>query len=294
MKELVSVIIPTFDREKSIVRAVQSVLEQTYKNIEVIIVDDCSKDNTKNIILSEYSNCPLVTYFCLEKNSGACVARNKGIELSHGVYIAFLDSDDVFTPDKIEKQINLLKKERSQLCATNFKRYDKNDNCEIGITYPGTRDEIINKLLYCNFITTGTLMGYRECFKNIKFDETLPRYQDWDIVIRLCKEYDISFLQEPTLIQYHQDISITAGTNHYKTLLALNTIYSKNRIEYEKNKKANTQIHWLMGVHGLFVKGENPYRNLWYGVFGNGINVKRLFVVCFAFCGCKKYINKFF
>ena len=103
--ELVSVIIPSYNSEKYLKKTVASALQQTYKNIEIVIIDDCSKDNTRSVIkeLSEQDN--RVRYIFQEKNQGAAVARNAGIHHAKGKYIAFLDSDDTWVPEKIEKQL---------------------------------------------------------------------------------------------------------------------------------------------------------------------------------------------
>ena len=100
---LVSVIIPTYNRGRLILDSINSVLNQTYKNIELIVVDDCSTDNTEEILKS--INDSRIKYVKLEKNSGACIARNKGIELSTGEFIAFNDSDDLWITTKLEKQL---------------------------------------------------------------------------------------------------------------------------------------------------------------------------------------------
>ena len=102
-KPLVSVIIPTYNRGRLILDSINSVLNQTYKNIELIVVDDCSTDNTEEILKS--INDSRIKYVKLEKNSGACIARNKGIELSTGEFIAFNDSDDLWITTKLEKQL---------------------------------------------------------------------------------------------------------------------------------------------------------------------------------------------
>lgn len=109
----ISVIIPTYNREKLIERSIKSVLNQTYKNIEVIVVDDCSNDNTKSIVNSIKDD--RLIYIKLSKNKGACYARNKGIEAASGKYIAFNDSDDVFYKNKLEKQLKNLLNNNSDL-----------------------------------------------------------------------------------------------------------------------------------------------------------------------------------
>ena len=116
MNELVSIIMPSYNTAKFISKTIESVLEQTYKNWELLIVDDCSTDGTYTFIKKEYAGNYKVKIEKLPINSGACVARNRGIELSKGEYIAFLDSDDAFYEDKLEAQIEALKKYQTNLC----------------------------------------------------------------------------------------------------------------------------------------------------------------------------------
>ena len=108
MQKLVSIVIPAYNRENIIRECLESVLNQTYKNIEIIVVDDCSDDNTVNVVNSigdERIRC------CkLQQNSGACFARNYGAALARGEYIAFQDSDDIWLPEKLEKQVKYLEK----------------------------------------------------------------------------------------------------------------------------------------------------------------------------------------
>ena len=111
--EKVSIIIPTYNREKSISKSIKSVLNQTYNDLEVIVVDDGSTDNTEKIIKGIKDT--RIKYIKLDKNKGACYARNVGIKKATGKYIAFNDSDDIFHKTKIEKQVMYLKKCNSDL-----------------------------------------------------------------------------------------------------------------------------------------------------------------------------------
>lgn len=104
---LVSVIIPVYNAEKFIENTIISALQQTYHDIELVIVDDCSTDKSAEIILQLQNQYPQIKYYKLKSNSGAAVARNKAIELADGQYLAFLDSDDCWKPQKLEKQITL-------------------------------------------------------------------------------------------------------------------------------------------------------------------------------------------
>ena len=111
MKPLVSVVIPTWNRAGLIVRAINSVLSQTYSNWELIIVDDGSTDNTDEVVKKFQENDTRIRFIKHEKNSGGnSVPKNIGIKNAAGEYIAFLDSDDEYLPEKMEKQINLFNK----------------------------------------------------------------------------------------------------------------------------------------------------------------------------------------
>ena len=110
MSELISIITPTYNCANFIGETIDSVLAQTYSNWEMIIVDDCSTDNTEEIV-NNYSNSDKrIKYYKLDNNSGAAVSRTKAMELANGQYMAFLDSDDLWYPNKLEYQINYMKK----------------------------------------------------------------------------------------------------------------------------------------------------------------------------------------
>lgn len=116
----VSIVTPVYNAEKLISETIESVLNQTYSDFEMLIVDDCSTDNSKEII-KKYSNIDKrIKYYSLQKNSGAAVARNKGIELSRGRYICFLDSDDLWTKTKLEEQLNFMKEKNIAFSFTSY------------------------------------------------------------------------------------------------------------------------------------------------------------------------------
>lgn len=119
-QDLVSVIMPSFNTVKYIEKSIESVLNQTYKNLELIIVDDCSTDNTDEIIKPLLSD-KRIKYIKNEKNSGAAVSRNKAMAAAQGKWIAFLDSDDIWEKDKLEKQIDFMEKSG---CAFSFTGYE--------------------------------------------------------------------------------------------------------------------------------------------------------------------------
>lgn len=109
----VSVITPVYNVEKYIGKTLESVFAQTYKDIEIVLVDDCSKDNSAQIIAGYKEKHLEIIYYLQPKNMGAGAARNKALELASGQYVAFLDSDDLWLPEKTERQLNLMKEKKS-------------------------------------------------------------------------------------------------------------------------------------------------------------------------------------
>ena len=125
--ELVSVIMPTFNASKYLAGSIESILSQTYTNLELLITDDCSTDDTRNILkeFSERDKRVKVKY--LKENSGPGVARNRSIERAKGRYIAFCDCDDRWMPDKLERQIAHMRKHDCALCSSSYLICDEND-----------------------------------------------------------------------------------------------------------------------------------------------------------------------
>lgn len=237
---MVSVIIPSYNREKTIERAVMSVLNQTYKDLELIVVDDCSKDNTVEVLKSIKDD--RFKIIELEKNSGACVARNVGVENAQGDYIAFQDSDDEWLLDKLEKQMAIFEKENVDLVFCAFNRLGLGKN----LTCPKLSEGIVERktLLEDSRISTQTLIGKKECFENVKFDPEMPRLQDYDITIRLSKKYSIYFVNKPLVNMYVQNDSISISKN--KMIRAETIIFSKYKDDIEKYK--DFKYHNMLGL----------------------------------------------
>lgn len=127
-EKLVSIITPTYNCGKFIARTIDSVLNQTYTNWEMIIVDDRSKDNTKEIVEQYMKNDSRIKYHLLDENSGAAVARTTAMKLAEGSYMAFLDSDDIWTNDKLERQIKWMQENDYAFSCTAYEQIDEADN----------------------------------------------------------------------------------------------------------------------------------------------------------------------
>jgi len=127
ISKLVSIVMPAYNCEDYIAESVESILAQTYKNWELVIVDDCSLDGTGDIAAKYALEDKRIRFFSMERNSGPAVVRNKGIEESRGQYIAFLDSDDLWTPRKLETQIRMMQERKSLFCFSSYTPFRSRD-----------------------------------------------------------------------------------------------------------------------------------------------------------------------
>ena len=127
-KDLVSIITPTYNCGPFIAETIASAQAQTYTNWEMIIVDDCSTDNTREIVEEIAEQDARVKYYCLEENSGAAVARTRAMEIAEGEYMAFLDSDDLWMPEKLETQIAFMRDNGYAFSCTAYEQIDEDSN----------------------------------------------------------------------------------------------------------------------------------------------------------------------
>ena len=150
MKEgLVSVIMPTYNCAKFIGETIKSIQAQTYSNWELIIVDDCSTDNTKEVVGNYVKLDKRIKYNSLEKNSGAAVARTIAMKIADGEYMAFCDSDDIWLDVKIEKQLKFMKKNNYAFTCTAYEQIDENSNSLGKVIKPKEKCNYNRLLLDC-------------------------------------------------------------------------------------------------------------------------------------------------
>lgn len=184
--KLVSIITPLYNGEKYIQKTIESVQNQTYKEWEMIIVDDCSSDHGPDIVLELASQDSRIRYYRNETNKKAAMTRNRAIELSKGRYIAFLDSDDLWKPDKLEKQIGLLWKKNAAFCYSACEVIDENDVPNGKIRHV---PEQLNykQLLKGNVIPCLTVVLDKEKFSHISMpDIGHEDYATWLNLLRGC------------------------------------------------------------------------------------------------------------
>ena len=255
---MISVVIPAYNREKTITRAINSVLNQTYKDLELIIVDDNSTDGTEKAVKAVKDS--RINYYKLEENKGACFARNFGASKANGEYIAFQDSDDEWLANKLELQMSEMKKNNADMVFARLKLYEEDipnkcvrsaprENKKSGVI---TYEELLSKTL----VTTPTILIKKQIFDEIKFDEEMPRFQDWEFSLRVAKKYKVYYIAKDVMKAYRQNNSITNQNN--KGVIALNRLYIKNKEAFEENKKAYANLQILLGE--CYAKNKQDYK----------------------------------
>ncbi len=224
MSKLVSVIITTYNRLDLFKKSLNSVLEQSYKNYEIIVIDGSDNQNTGDYIEKNKK----IKYY-KSNNSHPNYLRNKGIELSSGELIAFLDDDDIWDKEKIKKQVTCFQQNEIGLCYTGKNIVDHNEKF---IKYSFKKQRFANafiSILWDNFIgTTSSIMVQSKVCKAIgNFDESLPALQDYDFCIRVCKQFKVRGINEALLNYRYNYSNLQLSKNNIKFGIACKLIKSK-------------------------------------------------------------------
>ena len=291
-KSKVSVVVPAYNRAKVLKYSVESVLEQTYQNFEIVVVDDGSTDNTEEVIKS--FNDGRIRYIKHEKNEGGARARNTGIKAARSNYIAFQDSDDEWLPEKLEKQVKVLESlcpEVGVVYTDMWKiRGDKREYFYSPRIMPS--DEIIYEraLDYrVRNIGIATALIRKECFDKVgMFNDKLPRYIDLELFIRLSKYFYFYHIKEPLLNYYNTDKSISSNVNDLVT--ARKFILEQYFDDIKQNKKVLANHYFGIGISlcssGDFKTGRDY---LIKAIKVNPLHIQSLLAVPLTFCGRRVY-----
>ena len=209
MKELASVIMPVYNNSIYLTDSIEGILNQTYKDLELIIVDDCSTDLDVRDILKGYENNDhrVKTLFC-EKNQGPGIARNIGINEARGRYLAFCDSDDIWLPEKLDKQISFLKERNCALCYSSFWIIDDTKGIR-GFAYAPEK-LTLNQLKKDNKIGCSTAVMDIERTGKV-FMPDIKKRQDWAYFLILLKNCGNAFgISEPLILYTRHSSSVSS------------------------------------------------------------------------------------
>lgn len=193
MNDLVSIIMPSYNTGDYIEASIQSVLAQTYTNWELIIVDDCSTDNTETVIVKFADE--RIRYFKNEQNSGAAVSRNRAIQKAQGRWIAFLDSDDLWFPEKLEKQLRFMEEKGYAFSYTKYHEIDENSNPLHRMVTGPKRISRRGMFRYCWPGCLTVMYDREKVGADIQIVD-IKKNNDYALWLKICKKADCYLLNE--------------------------------------------------------------------------------------------------
>lgn len=231
LNELVSVIIPVYNGEKFVASSIESALKQTYNPVEIIVINDGSTDGTQEV-LNQFEGRIIVIQ---QKNAGQADARNHGLTIAKGKYIALLDSDDLFVPEKLEKQISFLKNGNLDMVCSNFETIDASNNKLKNISAPHFHSSnTLATFITGNFICTSTLLLKKEWIQKAgNFDTNMKGAEDGDLWFRMLVNGARLEVIHETLVKYrvHEE-NFSGRFSHMNQFRAL-----ANRKQYQLLKE---------------------------------------------------------
>lgn len=260
---LVTVYIPTFNRVELLKRAVDSVRKQTYKNLEIIIVDDCSTDSTHDYLQKLVNQDERVRYFIKEKNSGACVSRNIAIENAKGEFITGLDDDDYFIENRIEEFFKYWDSGNKNLVGLCTPIFSNNSRLSVFKFFSRLFDlkKIKKRDLYFANYVGNQIFTKTELLQKIGgFDINLPAWQDFDTWFRLLELGYIKKIKNPTyFVDRSHEMGRITSANVNKILVVYNYFIKKHEVSNKVYLLAlrNHLFHYVpdqVGVSSLIVK----------------------------------------
>lgn len=240
---LVSVIIPTYNFAKYIVKAIESVLSQTYNNWELIIVDDGSSDDTKEVVASYLSDKRISYHY--QENAGQAKAKNTAINLATGEYLAVLDADNICTDDRLEVAVAFLNENPSYgMCHADIISINEQGNIISEHNMARYSELAVNELLKDNFIAINTAVMRLDLVHEIGgFDDTIRRADDYEFCLRFCLSFKIKYLSKKLCfyrVMENQISSDSRGRYESNEAILLNF--------YSQNARKHPQINWRRGL----------------------------------------------
>lgn len=249
----VSIVIPTYNRAKVLDRAIKSALSQTYDDFEIVIIDDASDDDTQSLVKGMKDE--RIRYFKHATNKGQPASRNTGIEKARGKYIAFLDSDDEWLSEKLEKQVKKIENSSEDTGLIYTRYWIVKDGKKLLSKKPKKKGYIFEDQLFEDYVTLSScILAKKESLEKIGgFDERLPARVDYDVSLRLSKYYRFDYLQEPLVKVYHdEDLSRITARDAQKHIEAEQIILEKVKKEIKdwpekKQRKCISRHYFILG-----------------------------------------------
>lgn len=242
MDNLVSIVTPSYNSEKYILETYNSIKNQTYRNWEWIIIDDCSSDRTVEIIKKEILKDNHVKLIINEKNIKAAASRNKGIEISKGDYITFIDSDDLWGNIFLEKQLNLLNKEKAHVVFSSYRRVSEDLKTNLG-DYIVPEKITYKDLLKTNYMSCLTTVYKKNRFSSLRFNESLKMHEDYVMWLNLLEKEKIAYANKKVLAFYRIRENSTSR-NKLKNLFYMYFVLRKIK-KFSKYKSINILLNYI-------------------------------------------------
>lgn len=248
---LISVVIPSYKREASLMkRSVLSVLGQTYKNVEIIVVDDNPNDSELCVDIKRFCDqFGQVHYVKLDGNQGACAARNLGIEKSKGEWIGFLDDDDEWLPQKLEKSIPHFRDNIGIVASPGYILVEDDSGNVVEKKDYHYNDTNKERIVHEDFLakdligSTSQAIVRKKCFAVCGgFDVSLPARQDYEMWIRISQKYDVYYVNEK-LFHHYMHTGEQISTNPHKSIVGFNTILKKYSDEFKRHPAAYVRMN---------------------------------------------------
>ncbi|WP_409025268.1 glycosyltransferase family 2 protein [Halalkalicoccus salilacus] len=252
---LVSVVVPTYDRPTAVTRAVRSVLNQTYRPIELIVVDDHSPRPVADALQPIDDEDVRVIPIRHEENRGGNAARNTGLEAATGEFIAFLDDDDEWLPEKLERQIVAIDHEDAGFAYTAVRNVDPDGNT-VSITSSSHSGAVTKQLLFGNFIGTfSAVMVRRSVIEQAGLlDERLPSWQDWEYYVRLSRYCRCAAVPEPLVVRHNAPTGQISRSIEPKREISYPLLLERLRPiarEYDVERKMDGYVTYALGRAAL-------------------------------------------
>lgn len=292
---LVSVVIPTHNRSSYLKNAINSVLNQTYTNIEIIVVDDNSTDNTKLVV--ESFNNSKVRYIKNHKNLMAAGSRNVGINLSQGEIVGFLDDDDEWYNDKLALQVPLFSEEKVGLVYGGMNLVFIEEVLSYN-TQPSKEGNIIREMLIENAVGgTVSVLVRKSILEKEKFDTSFPAREEYDLWIRVLKTHEARCVKRPVVKANYRNQIKRVSTNvdsYVKGIELLNKkhkrLVSEKLTSKEKNKRKSEQLFFL-GSQSVKVYNLGLARKYYYKSIVKRPSIKAIFSFLLTFLGVKTILR---